>query len=645
MNNIQGYQNYQGYQGFSSQLRFTGLSGMDTETIISKLMSAERIPLDTLKQKRTLIEWKQEAYRQISSWLIGFKSKFFDIVNRSTYMLSPNTIIPMGAVSSNSAYVTAAASADAKPGIYKIKVEKLAASAAVQSKAEISGKVSGTVKEDFSALEGKKLMVTLDGDTRVITLENTDEANFAAMLQQKLDNAFGLKGDGSSKFTVTYEGDKKFTIGTTEGATKIVIGGMAGGDSALGVIEFDNSSNRINLKSRLESVSLENKFGFDESGKISFSINGKTFEFHRNDTLQTVFDRINNDETINVNISYDEITDKVTIKSKQTGAGSTLVLDENGSNFFAALKIHTAEVTAGQDAEFSVDGQKLIRSSNTVTVKGITFTLHKVHGDDSDGDTITVSQDIDAAVENIRNFVDEYNKLIEQINGKVSEKYDRNYPPLTEAQKAEMKDDDIRRWEEKAKTGLLQNDSLLQELTLAMRKALYEKVEGVSITLYDIGISSTSRYDNGKLHIDENKLREALAKKPEEVAKLFNAVSEEVPSYGRDLTREERDTRYRTSGVLVRVSDIIEDYISTKRNSHGQKGLLIEKAGIEGDASFTDNILYDQLKDYDERIERMIEKLTKKEEQYYLQFSRLETMISRMNQQSMWLLSQFSGNW
>jgi flagellar hook-associated protein 2 len=73
-------------------------------------MKIERMPLDSLKQKRTLLEWKQAAYRDISSSLIGFKSKFFDIVNRSSYLLSTSSVKAMSAQSSNSAYVTATAS-------------------------------------------------------------------------------------------------------------------------------------------------------------------------------------------------------------------------------------------------------------------------------------------------------------------------------------------------------------------------------------------------------------------------------------------------------------------------------------------------------------------------------------------------------
>ena len=44
---------------------------------------------------------------------------------------------------------------------------------------------------------------------------------------------------------------------------------------------------------------------------------------------------------------------------------------------------------------------------------------------------------------------------------------------------------------------------------------------------------------------------------------------------------------------------------------------------------------------YDAKIDRMNYELIMKENQYYSQFSRLETLINNMNMQSAWLSQQF----
>ena len=654
-----------GISGFTSQMRMTGLSGFDTDTMVEQLMRAERIPLDMLKQKRTLLEWKQEAYRDISTSLIGFKSKFFDIINRTTYMLSENSIKAMSCISSNSSYVTATAISTANVGEYNIRIKQLATADSLSNSAGISkgivGKVTadedGSLSDKLQALEGKKIFVELDGVSKEITLGGTTAEEFKQQLEDALDDAFGkvtINGVETSKFDVSIFNDGtnsfEFSINTKagSGATKVTVYGPPGSTEELAGLRdlglTEAQSNRLSLNSSL--LSLKNAFNvpleFDEDGNASFSINGEIIDIKSTDTLKQVFDKINNNDKTMAKISYDELTDKITLTSTVTGAGSNLEISDITGNFLTALNLDKS--TKGQDAIVTINGETIVRSTNNFTINGVTYNLKKVHEADSKGDTITVSQDTDSVINNIKSFIEEYNKLIDSIYGKINEKYDRNYPPLTDAQKDEMKEKDIEKWEEKAKTGLLRNDSILQKLVYSMRSALYEKVEGVSISLKDIGIESKSYSDNGKLYLDEDKLRNALLTKPDEVTKLLNGVSSENPTYSRTATQEQRADRYKKSGVLQRLSDIIEDHVSTYRDKDGNKGILLEKAGIEGDLSDTKNTISDQLKDYDDRITDMISSLTRKEENYYKKFSELESILARMNQQSAWLSSMLGGS-
>lgn len=658
-----------GISGFSSRMRLTGLSGFDTESMVKELMNAERIPLDILKQKRTVVEWRQEAYREISTSLIGFKSKFFDIINRSTYLLSQNSIKAMQATSSNSSYVTATAASGAIIGEQSIKITQLASASSLSNSVGISKGITGSVVADedgslsdkLAALEGKKIFVELDGVSKQITLSSKDGEGgftvdkFEQLLQESLDQAFGkvsIDGVEKSKLIVDVtdinENGFNFTIDTAtgSGATKVSVYGTSGATDEMAGLDnlglTAGQSNRLALNTSL--ISLEGIFsGLSfEDDNAAFSINGETINIKSTDTLKQVFDKINNNEKVKAKISYDEITDKITLTSTITGAGNNLEIRDITGSFLSALNLDSE--TQGKDAIVTINDETLVRSTNNFTVNGITYNLKKAHAPTAEGDTITVAQDTESVINNIKSFIEEYNKLIDSINGKTSEKYDRNYQPLTDAQKEAMEEKDIEKWEKQAKTGLLRNDSILQSLTLAMRTALYEKVEGVGISLKDIGIESKSYSDKGKLYLDEDKLKNALLTKPDEVAKLLNGVSAENPNYSRTATAEQKTDRYNKSGVLQRLSDIIENHVSTLRDNNGNKGILLEKAGIEGDLSNTKNLISDQLDDYDDRIASMIDKLTRKEENYYKKFSALETMLAQMNQQSSWLLSQFNGN-
>ena len=71
-------------------------------------------------------------------------------------------------------------------------------------------------------------------------------------------------------------------------------------------------------------------------------------------------------------------------------------------------------------------------NNNTFTQAGITYELK---GTTDKPVSLNVSTDVDAIFDKIKQFVDKYNELVEQINGKVNEKKNRDYHPLTAEEK------------------------------------------------------------------------------------------------------------------------------------------------------------------------------------------------------------------
>ena len=109
-------------------------------------------------------------------------------------------------------------------------------------------------------------------------------------------------------------------------------------------------------------------------------------------------------------------------------------------------------------------------------------------------------------LDSIKTFVDKYNELIADFNGRLTEKRYRDYPPLLDDQKKDMKENDIKLWDEKAKSGLLTSDSTIRSFLTEMRNSLISTVQnsGSFNSLKDIGINFSSNYrDNGKLVLDE----------------------------------------------------------------------------------------------------------------------------------------------
>ncbi|RAN82501.1 hypothetical protein B5P41_35270, partial [Bacillus sp. SRB_28] len=95
--------------------------------------------------------------------------------------------------------------------------------------------------------------------------------------------------------------------------------------------------------------------------------------------------------------------------------------------------------------------------SNQLSYDGITFTI-KTEIPTGSHVTITKKADVDSIFDSIKNFVDKYNDTIKSLNDKLGEKRNKDFSPLLDDQKKDMKDKEIELWEEKAKSGLLQSD-------------------------------------------------------------------------------------------------------------------------------------------------------------------------------------------
>ena len=123
-----------------------------------------------------------------------------------------------------------------------------------------------------------------------------------------------------------------------------------------------------------------------------------------------------------------------------------------------------------------------------------------------------------------------------------------------------------------------------------------------------------------------------------EVISLF--TKESATAYSPNMSAEERAIRTGENGIANRLYDVIQDYTRTTRNSEGQKGILLEKAGIIGDVTEKDSLISKEIESKDQIIETLLDKLIDKENQYYRKFTAMESALNQMNSQIMWLSQQ-----
>jgi len=289
--------------------------------------------------------------------------------------------------------------------------------------------------------------------------------------------------------------------------------------------------------------------------------------------------------------------------------------------------------TRGTNAEYMVNGLEMSNQSNSFNISGYSIKLNGTfnhNGTSYDtsvpGVTVTSTNDIDGMMEKIKEFVTTYNGLITDLNDSLKEPKYRDYKPLTQEQKEEMSEDEIKLWEEKAKSGMLRNDSILRDGMSDLRSNFSSSVGTLNDktidALAEIGITTSKSYnDSGTLVIDETKLRAALEKDSEQVAKLFTQTgskdaTETDPATG--LTKKV-DSR----GIVQRLRDTIDSF-----------ELNIEKKA--GRTTMTDHqySIGKRMLDIDERIERLQDRLVSIEERYWRQFTAMEEAINKANSQS-----------
>ena len=496
-----------------------------------------------------------------------------------------------------------------------------------------------------------KFTLTIDGVKKTIEIPGigikySSAIGLAAVIEAAVkDETKGFGASANISFSGA-SGKVTYTTTSTVNIEKAEVDCI----SALG-FSTANLLNKADLNSKVYDIvdGLVNDPNLSGTGNdIEFKINGKFFRFNSKDTsINDILKSVNADTTINAIMKYDVTTNSFKIESRNTGGAAKIIVEDVTGDFMQSLGVEGTQ--NGSDGSVTINGEKIVRPGNVITYDGLTFNIKNdfPSGVTTDPIKVTIASDTSKAYDFIKEFVDKYNEVIEKLNKKVDEKVYRDYAPLTDDQKTAMNEDQIKKWEEKCKSGLLKNDSIVSSMLSQMRTALYASVEGTGITMSSIGITTSSNYeDKGKLIIDEAKLKEALGSKPQEVATLFTANSD-VTYYesinSTDNGTKLRSQRYKESGLAQRLSDIIQDAIRTNTDSGGNKGALLEKAGIVGDRSEYNSLLAKELLNFDDDAYEMNKKLIQKENALYKKFAAMESAMSKLNEQSSWIAQQFGG--
>lgn len=408
----------------------------------------------------------------------------------------------------------------------------------------------------------------------------------------------------------------------------------------------------------------------DKLSEIDSNLTGKTISITTGSgtDAKTTDIEITADMTINdlvakfkdagVNASFDTTNQRFFINSTGTGSAKNFTLTSDDSTALASLGLdpnttytdingskNSCVKIEGQDAEIVLNGATFVSDSNTFSINGLTINTLGVTDEEI---SLVTSTDYDGIYNTIKDFLTEYNDLINEMDKLYNADSARKYDMLTNDEKDSMTDDEVEQWEDKIKSALLRKDNslynVMNTLTTTMMDGYYEnnlsdkqkknmsaseisawykENGGKKHYLSDYGIGTLSYFEaqdneHHAYHINgdaddeftstkENKLKAAIAEDPEGTANFFATLCKTLYSK-LDETMSET-TEYSSIYKVYNDKQLKKDY-----------------------------------KDYTTKISDAEDELNDYEDRWYNKFSKMEVALSKLQSQTSSISSMLGSN-
>lgn len=368
-----------------------------------------------------------------------------------------------------------------------------------------------------------------------------------------------------------------------------------------------------------EDTTISFKMGKDGAETLNITISAS-------DSMSDLVSKLNSattDSGLGVTANYDAKQGRLYIASEKTGEENAFTVDTStNAAALSLLGINTDELEQesqyqeAEDAELVMNGVSYTSASNTFEVNGLSISINSSTNEEF---TITTSNDTSGIYDMVKEYLSQYNTLIQKLDTLYNADKADKYDILTSDQKDEMTEDEITEWNNKIKTGLLAKDSTLYNVIQALKESMQRSFEVTDangktslMSLSTFGINTKGYFEaeeneRGLYHIDGNddddyskanadKLASAIANDPDAVTSFFTQLSREV---------------YSKLGDLMKGSQYSSAY-----------------------TVYEDKLMASQYSEYTTKISNAEKDLEKKQDYYYSKFAAMEKALSKINSSS-----------
>lgn len=576
-------------------MRVSGInSGLDTDAIVQELVSAYSKKTEKYTKEQTKLGWKQEAWKGLNTKVYSLYNSVGKMRYSSAYSMKKTTV-------SDTTKATVTASGDAVNGTQKLHVLSTA-----QSGYLTGGKLAfrkEVTKDGVTTLEKTELK---DKDGNPEKLTSTTKLSALGYTDGK-DTTLDIHTTNEKGEAVT----QKITLGKDSTIQDVVSALRENGLNA----SFDENNGRLFVSSK-------------DTGKAAdFTISASTTKKipKTDDDGNLVKDKDGNVVMEEIKMSDDE------------SASSKKLLGLLGLDTVNNTYDNQAVKIDGRNAVISLNGVKYTNTTNDFAINGLNVSVTGVTDnvtdpenvdlstlDDSTAITITTTTDSQGIYDKVKDFLTEYNNIINEITKLYNADSAGSYEPLTDDEKDKMSDTEIEKWETKIKDSLLRRDTSLGTILNSMVTAMSSPItiDGKDYSLSSFGIQplgylNAAKNEQNAYHIDgdeddentsgnKDKLMDAITKNPDTVIDFMKQLSTNL---------------YKAMDQQMQSSSLRSRY-----------------------KIYNDKELDKEYSNLTKTIKQWESKVSDKEDYYYKKFSNMETAMSKLQSQTSSLSSMLGSS-
>lgn len=270
----------------------------------------------------------------------------------------------------------------------------------------------------------------------------------------------------------------------------------------------------------------------------------------------------------------------------------------------------------GQDAEIYLNGARFTSATNSFSINGYDITANGLTGDDEL--TLSTTTDVDGIYDKFKEFLGQYNDIINELQSKYNADSAKGYEPLTDEQKEEMNEKEIEKWETKIKDSLLRRDGTLGSIISAMSTAMtgsfkvtmgdgsQKEMSLAGIGVHTLGRMNAKTNEQYAYHIDGDEDDSTTSGKTDKL----RAFIESDPDAAADLLSQAATSLYKALDAKI-----------------GMKS-------TENSSAFTmynDKQMKKEIDSYKKSVKQWENRIADQEDAYYKKFTAMEKALANLN--------------